>query len=201
MQHQINHLPSAKFLQGRLLFLTSWLWFLNSISNTASVLFSNPSRGQAHRHDKVPLAAGPAESALTQCSSLVPRITLGEHHLCSQRCVTCTVSQQECWEKKCELPAMLFDYFQRLFLDSFRSLLWATRQRKISKHIYLCSFQSTCWPWHESYCQHQCPHCIIFTGQFCWDALLLFVEWIGRKRHVRGARNKALKQATFQLFP
>lgn len=107
MQHQINHLPSAKFLQGRLLFLTSWLWFLNSISNTASVLFSNPNGGQAHRHDKVPLAAGPAESALTQCSSLVPRITLGgappllkemcDLHLASKSAEGRNVSFQQCY--------------------------------------------------------------------------------------------------------
>lgn len=97
---------------------------------------------------------------------------------------------------------MLFDYIQRLFLDSFKYLLYATRQRKISKHIYPCMV-SKALPDSDT---NAIANTSVPIASFPQDSSAqrgsyFSLEWIGRKRHVRGVNDKSLKQMTFQLFP
>ena len=97
---------------------------------------------------------------------------------------------------------MLFDYIQRLFLDLFKSLLYATRQRKISKHIYPCTVsKALADPDMKAIASTS-----VLTASFPQDSSAqrgsyFSLQWIGRKRHVRGVNDKGLKQTTFQLFP
>lgn len=73
---------------------------------------------------------------------------------------------------------------------------------KISKHIYPCTVsKALADPDMKATANTSVPIASFPQYNSAQRGSYFSLEWIGRKRHVRGVNDKGLKQMPFQLFP
>lgn len=75
-------------------------------------------------------------------------------------------------------------------------------QRKISKHVYPCTVSKA----FADPDMKAIANTSVLIASFPDDSSAqrgsyFSLEWIGKKRHVRGVNDKGLNQTTLQLFP